>query len=335
MNWKILRKVRYSYSFLIAMVIHAVIFSYYSLRLNEHGLLGLNPTKKVSLNDPIALKDIKTISQSEVEKIRQVGIKDGKKNLNQPDLAFDQRAAGPAQIPQPPVEAKAEQKKSASNQSGAPLSLDQLSTQNLELPKDAPVKKETAPQTSSENYQGIARDNIAATPSDDGGHFYFNPKSQKVITRSSEQEIIKREANRGTNLPVSRTVDKISNFEIRYERPEGVSADELNSDEKAYYSFYVRSYKNYFAKIYSTYEKIVLVRPRLAKSFDKKHLLIGKIDYDENGDIVTVKIIKSSDDDDLHYFFEETLKQLSQPNPPKVFTKNQKQFSIFYQIQIN
>ncbi|MBY0414351.1 MAG: hypothetical protein K2Q18_09305, partial [Bdellovibrionales bacterium] len=94
-------------------------------------------------------------------------------------------------------------------------------------------------------------------------------------------------------------------------------------------------YQNYFSKIYSTYEKVVIEKPGLAKVFDKKHLLIGKIDYDEFGNIVTVKILKSSEDDSLSYFFEETLKQLNQLNPPKVFTKNRKQFSIYYQLQIN
>ena len=147
--------------------------------------------------------------------------------------------------------------------------------------------------------------------------------------------MLKNQATKNFTSPQNKATDRISNFEIRYERPEGVSEDELNSDEKAYYSFYVRSYQNYFSKIYSNYEKIVLQKPGLAKVFDKKHLLIGKIDYDENGNIITVKIIKSSQDDDLHYFFEETLKQLSQPNPPKIFTKNRKQFSIFYQLQIN
>jgi uncharacterized protein YuzE len=129
--------------------------------------------------------------------------------------------------------------------------------------------------------------------------------------------------------------NRLSNFEIRYERPEGVSEDQLNSDEKAYYAFFKRSYASYLSKLYATYEKIKIDRPGLDRDLLDKHLLIGKIDYDENGNIVTVKILKSSQSDDIHYFFEETLKQLNLPNPPKSFVKSKKTFSTYYQIQIN
>lgn len=170
---------------------------------------------------------------------------------------------------------------------------------------------------------------------EDSPNFYFNYKENRTIPPNEEQELLKSKAAQAFPIPSNKATERISNFEIRYERPEGVSEDELNSDEKAYYSFYVRSYQNYFSKIYSNYEKILVQKPGLSRVFDKKHLLIGKIDYDVNGNIIMVKILKSSDSDDLHYFFEETLKQLNQPNPPKIFTKNRKQFSIYYQLQIN
>jgi hypothetical protein len=64
-------------------------------------------------------------------------------------------------------------------------------------------------------------------------------------------------------------------------------------------------------------------------------LLVGRIDYDENGNIITVKILKSSENDDVHQFFEETLKKLVLPNPPKIFLKRKKEFSIYYQVQVN
>jgi hypothetical protein len=198
----------------------------------------------------------------------------------------------------------------------------------LEKPVDKIKKENTVGQ--------LGRSVLKTAQSKSKSPFYFSYKEEKVIPRSPEQEELKTEAVKSFSQgPLNKATESISNFEIRYERPEGVSEDELNSDEKAYYSFYVRSYKNYFTKIYSNYERIILQKPALAQALDGQHLLVGKIDYDENGNIVTVKILKSSESDDLHYFFEETLKQLNQPNPPKIFTKNRKQFSIYYQLQIN
>lgn len=309
------------YTLLAAVLIHAAILSFVKIDLHNSELLDSLTRISKTNTRPIKLDKIDFINQNEVEKMRRVGIKNGKKDLQRPDM--------PIQRPRPtPPPAKAQK----GSPTGAPaLSLDKLAP---DLPKPQMAKKETEPQTPKPQNQ-MAQKFLNSASSTDPGHFYFNPKVEKVIQRSNEQEILKNQASKNFTAPQNKATDKISNFEIRYERPEGVSEDELNSDEKAYYSFYVRSYQNYFSKIYSNYEKIVVQKPGLAKVFDKKHLLIGKIDYDENGNIIMVKIIKSSEDDDLHYFFEETLKQLSQPNPPKVFTKNRKQFSIYYQLQIN
>lgn len=312
---------KFYYALLAALILHAAILSFVKSDLhNSEFLANLDKFRK-SETRPIKLDKIDFINQSQVEKMRRVGIKNGKKDLQRPDLAIKRPSP-------PPVKA---QKGSPTANPAPALSLEKLAP---DLPKPEMAKKPTDPQT-PKIQNPMAQKFLGATPSTDPGHFYFNPRVEKVIPRSNEQEILKTQAQKNFTAPQNKATDRISNFEIRYERPEGVSEDELNSDEKAYYSFYVRSYQNYFSKIYSNYEKIVIEKPGLASVFDKKHLLIGKIDYDENGNIITVRIIKSSENDDLHYFFEETLKQLNQPNPPKVFTKNRKQFSIFYQLQIN
>ena len=308
------------YILFAAIIIHAAILSFVKIKLHNSEILeGLTKNSQNNTR-PIKLDKIDFINQKELEKIKRVGIKNGKKDLQRPDM--------PIQRPNPPPQIKPSK---GSKTTGQVLSLDKLAP---EFPPLEMMKKPSEIQTTKPQNQ-MAQKYLKADSTSETGHFYFNPKVEKVIQRSNEQELLKNQASKNFTSPQNKATDKITNFEIRYERPEGVSEDELNSDEKAYYSFYVRSYQNYFSKIYSNYEKIVLQKPGLAKVFDKKHLLIGKIDYDENGDIITVKIIKSSLDDDLHYFFEETLKQLSQPNPPKVFTKNRKQFSIFYQLQIN
>ncbi len=309
---------KFLYSFLAAIALHAAILALVKGDLQNIEFLKSLSEATRTLKSPIKLDQINIMKPEEVEKFRRVGIKDGVKNLQRPDLATRQQITRPT----PPVN-----KPEKPGKPGGSLSLENLAP-TLPAPTQAPAPVQKTPNN-------IGREFLAKPDNSTGGHFYFNHRNQKVIPRSAEQEQLKVEATKNFTPPVNKATQNISNFEIRYERPEGVSEDELNSDEKTYYSFYVRSYQNYFSKIYATYEKTVIERPALARIFDKKHLLIGKIDYDENGNIVTVRILKSSEDDDLHYFFEETLKQLNQPNPPKVFTKNRKQFSIYYQLQIN
>ena len=319
-------KSNYPYTFLIAAIVHAAILAFIKVDVQDIEFLNHLSDLTKNVKQPIKLNDIKFINQSEVERMKRVGIKDGKKNSDRPDLGPLLPPVTRPQAPTPENQKQAQKGSAASSSSTSNLSLKNLAP---ELPR--PIPNQEIAKTKPNEF---SRD-LLPSKNDSGAHFYFNPKNQKVIPRSAEQEILKNEAAKTYSPPMNKATERISNFEIRYERPEGVSEDELNSDEKAYYSFYVRSYKNYFSKIYANYEKIVIQRPGLSRVFDSKHLLIGKIDYDENGDIVTVKILKSDDNDDLAYFFEETLKQLTQPNPPKVFTKNRKQFSIYYQIQIN
>ena len=294
------------YSFLLAFAIHGAIFATYAYVFKDNTSLKDHFTQLADrIRNSVKIDQIKIIPANEVEKLRKVGIKNGLKNLNAPDLTPP---------PKNVIGGKSQ------------MSLDQLS------PK---FQKENVAGKAKVNELNSLKNQILQKNNSSDSSYYFSFKDKKVIPRSNEQDLIKNQAMNNLNGPMNKATEKLSNFEIRYERPEGVSEDELNSDEKAYYSFYVRSYKNYYAKIYANYEKILVERPGLAKVFDRKHLLIGKIDYDENGNIVTVRILKSSDSDDLHYFFEETLKDMAQPNPPKIFTKNRKQFSIYYQIQIN
>jgi hypothetical protein len=323
-----------------ALIVHTAILAFIKSPLNNLGALDRLSQMTKNLKEPIKLEEIKFINPAEVEKYRTVGIEGGKKDLQRPDIVPKHNKNTPIkkmspnpltleklapQLPKPTPAKIIEQDKS--KKPGTPSDKKALDKQVTKASLSEPIK-----ETKNDLAHGFLHTKLT---DDTGGHFYFNYKEDKVIPRTTEQEEIKNQASTNFTAPQNKATEKISNFEIRYERPEGVSEDELNSDEKAYYSFYVRSYQNYFSKIYANYEKIVVERPGLAAVFDKKHLLIGKIDYDQDGNIVTVKILKSDASDDLHYFFEETLKQMNQPNPPKVFTKNRKQFSIYYQLQIN
>jgi hypothetical protein len=301
-------------SLLTAIFFHVVVLLF--VKKNTIDFSSLQPTHLGS--QPIRVNNIQLIRPDEIPQMKKVGIKNGAKNKYfQPDQL---------KILPPPAVVKT-----------PGLSLNNLAPV---LPKPVPNIKpeEKAPKAKAKSnpLETMRPANLSSANDSSATHFYFNPKKEKKIARNEEQDNLKQEAYKNVTASSSNPVaQKLSNFEIRYERPEGVSEDELNSDEKAYYSFFKRSYASYLSKLYATYEKIAIERPALEKDFEGKHLLIGRIDYDEKGNIVTVKILKSSESDNVHYFFEETLKQLNLPNPPKSFVKNKKSFSTYYQIQIN
>ncbi|MDD4972827.1 MAG: hypothetical protein PHY93_00670 [Bacteriovorax sp.] len=317
-------KLSFSISLVIAMLFHLVILFF--VKKSTLDITTINPNA-FKPPHPLKIDRIELISPNELQRMKKVGIKNGaKKDYLQPDIL---KIAKPA----------------ASTPPG--LSLGSLAP-DLPAPKeskDSKDSKETKESKKAKNKTAFKKeqipsreltDTIPRPMEDEAGHIYFNPKKEKQIPRDRDQDNLKQEAFK--NIPTSTSnpiAQKMSNFEIRYERPEGVSEDELNSDEKAYYSFFKRSYANYLTKLYATYEKVSVERPGLEKDFANKHLLIGRIDYDDKGNIILVKILKSSESDNIHYFFEETLKQLNLPNPPKSFIKSKKQFTTYYQIQIN
>lgn len=299
----------FSISFIFALLFHlAVLF-----------FVKKNPTADfkanfAQLSKPIRIDRIELIKPSEMQKIKRVGIKNGSiKDYMQPDMLKIPKAAPPSP--------------------GAPLTFGQLAPS---LPGPVMTKKAEAPLKKQSSSPAETSELSIRPIEDNTGNIYFNPKKEKHISRDRDQDNLKQEAfNNITTSSSNPVAQKMSNFEIRYERPEGVSEDELNSDEKAYYSFFKRSYASYLSKLYATYNKVAVERPGIEKAFANKHVLLGRIDYDEKGNIILVKILKSSESDDIHYFFEETLKQLTLPNPPKSFVKSKKQFSTYYQIQIN
>lgn len=294
-------KLPFSISFAIALLFHLVVLFF--VKKNYHEINPLNLFNQQTRS--VKIDDIKLIKQEDVELIKRIGIKNGaKKEYLQPDLLKMPRPSGANPV---------------------------LSLGNLAPNLSAPLETKKPSQTDQSLPENRPRPN-----QDGASNIYFNPKKERNIRRNQEQDNLKQEAFSNNAASNSNPVaQKMSNFEIRYERPEGVSEDELNTDEKAYYSFFKRSYASYLSKLYATYDKIAVERPGIVKDFANKHILLGRIDYDEKGNIILVKILKSSESDDIHHFFEETLKQLNLPNPPKSFVKSKKQFSTYYQIQIN
>lgn len=296
-------KLSFSMSFSFALLFHLVVLFFVKKNSIDYNLTFLKKRNKLSFNN------IKIISRDEIAQLKRVGIKDGqKKDYFRPDILKNPPPLG--------------------------LSLNNL-TPNLPAPKPTKKSNEYKEKTFDHSMQDV-KTPVSLKIQGGERNIYFNPKKEKTIQSNNDQDNLKQEAlNNNSSSNFGPIAQKISNFEIRYERPEGVSEDELNSDEKAYYSFFKRSYANYLSKLYATYDKIIIERPGLEKDFSNKHVLLARIDYDEKGNIILIKILKSSESDNIHYFFEETLKQLNLPNPPKSFIKNNKKFSTYYQIHIN
>ena len=312
-------------SFVVVLACHLIILVL--VKKDTYQLFNIENTVSSKHN----INKIDLISKEDLARLRHVGIEHGKRR-DQPDFkkvaapSIPMAPMPPREMSQNPPASALEKKVKASKK----ISNKENNKENIKEQEKDPEKVEPkfeipmlAPSTSPDDFQ------IPAKPQEKN-------KVKKVIAAEESHETLKQDALRSFSFNRnSIAAQKISNFEIRYERPEGVSEDELNSDEKAFYSFYKRSYASYVSKLYATYEQMAVARPQLARDFDNQHLLVARIDYDENGNIITIKILKSSNSDDVHHFFEETLKKLVLPNPPKIFVKIKKEFSIYYQVQIN
>ena len=285
----------------ISIVINVAIFAYFLAKIDRERNVSDSNNQLMDGKRLFKIDDIGLKPQQEPEKMKKVGIKNGLKGLNQPDIFFQK------------------------------LAEDVRDNGKLNEPNTLPSQNNMTKPLLPKSIIPL-RDNNSSMGK---GQFFFDPKTSQTISRSSEHESIKKQAITNINVPSNRVQQSLSGLEVRMERPEGVSEDELNDVEKMYYSFNVRMYKNFYTTIVTNFDKIKIQRPGLEKAMADSHELLGRVEYDENGEIQSIKILKSSVNDDIHFFFEESLKQLKLPNPPKSKLGKDKTFNIFYLITIN
>ena len=130
---------------------------------------------------------------------------------------------------------------------------------------------------------------------------------------------------------------KQSQFDLAFEPPRGVGEDELNSQEKVYYSFQKRAFLSYLHSFLKVYQSLALEKPSMVGVLQNgDHFLSGRIVFDSQGNAQSVKIFQSSPDDSVHLLFERTLTQIrGLPNPPQSFLKDRDEFALYYQLKIN
>lgn len=128
-----------------------------------------------------------------------------------------------------------------------------------------------------------------------------------------------------------------SDLNISFSIPKGVSADKLSDLEKMFYSFQKRVFERYVSAFLLAYRNKITNKPYLNNSiFNGNHLLTGKIVFDANGNIVSIKMIRFTDKSELQDLFDETLQGVNAMyNPPKALLNENNELEIYYKLTVS
>ncbi|MCR9205080.1 MAG: TonB C-terminal domain-containing protein [Halobacteriovoraceae bacterium] len=289
--------------------------------------LGSQPTEPYNIDKAI---QVTQIPPELLKKYRTVGIKDGRKQfmIKTPKGS----PVSKSKKKNPPLEGKGE-KKNPKNLSFKNL---QAKVKESDLPPDPQIQKKNFKNSEFKEVQKTAlKKEIKAA---ENGVPLTSLRSSQAIENFKRQEIMRRDLSKslGTQSQDAEILGR-AGFNLHFEPPEGVSEDELNSVEKIFYSFQKRTFVSYVNSFLSTYQQALLNKPQIKSSLrNDRHLLTGKIDFDRQGNILRIKILRSSHDDDVHELFEKTLREIrTLPNPPKALIEKRDQFTIYYQLSVN
>lgn len=262
-------------------------------------LWGLIATMEVSeqKSQDRAIK-VTTMTQEQLNKYRTVGVKNGSKDFSTPTKKPIKRTK-------------------TTNES---IKLGELgSVDNVNIPK--PQRAVPKPE---------------ATP-DLGGLQIINDSQAPVEVRATRiQDRYQSLRNMGVAEDDAKKLSQ-TDFDVNFVPPEGVSEDELNSAEKMFYSFQKRTYEAYVNSFLSTYNSMVRTLPRVrAPLMNERHFLTARVIFDTDGNIMSIRILRSSPNDDIHQLFEKTLRNIRKlPNPPQDLVAKDNTFTIYYQLKIN
>ncbi len=322
-----------------SVLVHLFFFGMLHL-LNQRP--GMSATQKL-IDKAI---NVETISPQQMRKYRTVGVRGGSKKFSMKtprgNGAKKNEGKGPLRMQAPE---KLDSPKKA-GKAGENLSLSSLQAKVSE--KDLPPPPEDPRQKFKRDQEQAAKEKLSREQkrvlikkeiqAAESGVPLTALRSNQAVENFRRQENIRRNLMQQMGTQSSRAeVLKRTGFNLHFEPPEGVSEDELNSVEKIFYSFQKRTFTTYVQSFLSTYQQKVINTPQLRNALStEKHLLTGKIDFDKEGNIMRIKILRSSQSDEVHELFEETLKGInSLPNPPKDLVEKREQFTIYYQLHIN
>ncbi len=289
--------------------------------------------------------EVDRISQEQLRRYRTVGVRGGSKNFNLQVPNGNQAKKNQGKAPPPPP--KGDPKGSAKGSEKGTLSLSELrarvkqedlekikSQKEIEKEKLAedPAHKKLDKQTQTSL---LLKKEIQAA---EAGIPLTSLRSNQAVQNFRRQRNLQEDMLRQLGTESTRSeVLKRTGFNLHFEPPEGISEDELNTVEKIFYSFQKRTFISYVNAFVATYQDKLLNAPQIRRALQsERHLLTGKIDFDKEGNILRIKILRSSHNDEVHDLFEKTLREIrTLPNPPKALIEKKDQFTIYYQLRIN
>ncbi len=165
----------------------------------------------------------------------------------------------------------------------------------------------------------------------------FNQKktfSKSNLTRAKAIENIKMN-RQNTVFESHQKNDFVLNTASQIEFKKGSSVDELNTHELVYHAFRMRTAKQYKNAVIKNINKLKKNNPTLFSRLKNSiHKMRGRISYDINGNVVSIKTLKWSDSQEIQDFFVNALKDIRAiPNPPKgILTEDG--FRAIYDLQL-
>ena len=287
---------------LASLALHLVLWSV----LSQHLADFMQSQPEQATKEDRAIK-VSTFSQEELKKYRTIGVKNGAKDFSTPQKKSQAKQTAP-QVAEPA--------KSESLKLGQLGSIDstQVQAPSRPLPKE---EKNTIREQS--NFQ-VMNDSAA-------------PIEVKAVRTQDRFQALR---NMGVAESDAKKLSK-TDFDVNFIPPEGVSEDELNSAEKMFYSFQKRTFESYVSSFLSTYNSMVRTTPRLRDPLmQQRHFLTARVIFDTEGNIMSIRIMRSSPNDDIHQLFESTLRNIRKlPNPPKDLLNKDQTFTIYYQLKVN
>lgn len=155
------------------------------------------------------------------------------------------------------------------------------------------------------------------------------------LNNDSVKSFMQNTPNAGSSGEYARAFGQ-SNVLVELEVPNGVPEDELNKYELVFYSFRKRTALNYVNSFYNELMEFQTSNPHLTFPMtEKQESMTGRITYDEEGNIVRIKMLKWTDREKLQEFFLHVLKNMnSLPNPPEIIIKDG-EFHVYYSLTVN
>lgn len=283
----------------IAIALHFFFMLFFTTFYNLFKI-DLNLRKSINLPKKI---EITPMNANLMKKYRSLGIKNGSKNFSLPIV-----------------------KKMPKKSTSTPTKSNTLDFSKLKFDEKNTKVKPTKQQEATTVTQSLAKDLSI------GNNTAF---VKQVRRERSVNKMLKREMLQSSVSAYDQSIVKNTDLNMHFEPPEGVAEGELNSIEKRHYSFRKRAYENYVNGLLSTYHKLLRTKPHIANVLtNNTDFVTGKVVFDTNGSIISIKIIKWAKSDDFQEIFLTTLKTLSLANPPEELVGSDDQFIFYYSLQV-